>query len=211
MIISSSSTQTIPLVSQIKQVCKATSVLDAILSPEVEYRYYTYQTNYHNNQDYFETNNGHGDYLQILIGENQGAINGFYHELYDYESDFPKKQDLLIGVDQVYLSFYNSPLVSTIGSTFCIWLNPTQQWTTSPKVLKEDGSEDLLDIFDLNPQTYREFAREYYEVDIPLATIEKIYNLEPLTLDMVNALNPDLQDFSALKKDLNQIGYPQTL
>ena len=56
-----------------------------------------------------------------------------------------------------------------------------------------DGSQWMLKIFDLVPTTYRSFAEEYYEVDVPIEAVEHIYNHLTLTDDVVAALNPDLQ------------------
>ena len=41
--------------------------------------------------------------------------------------------------------------------------------------------KDLLFMFDGNPSTYKEFAEDYYEKKILLASIESIYQHKPLT------------------------------
>jgi len=56
------------------------------------------------------------------------------------------------------------------------------------------------------PETYRKFAVEYYERDIPLSAIELIYKHQPLTDEIIASLNPDVS-FADLKADMENIGY----
>ncbi|HKA21876.1 MAG TPA: hypothetical protein VKN18_26605, partial [Blastocatellia bacterium] len=72
-----------------------------------------------------------------------------------------------------------------------------------------DGSDQLLAMLDGKPETYREFAEEYYERDIPLFVIEHIYKHQPLTDEIIASLNPDVA-FADLKADIENIGYSRT-
>ena len=53
----------------------------------------------------------------------------------------------------------------------------------------------MLSIFDANPQTYKDWAKEYFETDIPLEIITKIYDGEAITKDMVLAINKNFNDW----------------
>ncbi len=71
----------------------------------------------------------------------------------------------------------------------------------------------MLYIFDGKPQTYIDWATEYFEGSykesgIPLATVSKIYNGETLTKDMVLSTVDELEDWEQLEKDLIEIDYP---
>lgn len=77
----------------------------------------------------------------------------------------------------------------------------------------DDGSADLLDAFDDNPQSYVDWATEYFdgsfvETGIPLATVTHIYNGAPLTKELVLTFVDELEDWQQLEDDLNEIGYP---
>jgi hypothetical protein len=77
----------------------------------------------------------------------------------------------------------------------------------------EDGSEELLFIFDNNPATYAEWATEYYteETDrkpITPQAVAPIYRHEVLTKAMVLALIDELESWPQLEADLQAIGYP---
>jgi hypothetical protein len=75
-----------------------------------------------------------------------------------------------------------------------------------PKGADPDGAEQLLVMLDGKPETYRQFAEEYYERDIPLFAIESIYNHQPLTEEIIASLNPDVS-FGDLEADIESIGY----
>jgi hypothetical protein len=71
----------------------------------------------------------------------------------------------------------------------------------------------MLNIFDGNPQTYIDWATEYFEESyvesgIPLDTVTKIYSGQTLTKEMVLTIVEDLEDWEQLEADLNEIGYP---
>lgn len=76
---------------------------------------------------------------------------------------------------------------------------------------QEDGSAEMLDILDGNPQKYVEFCEWYYQVNIPLDIVEKVYNGESLTLEMVKSLNSKIEDIELVKNELDKMGYPNTL
>ena len=77
----------------------------------------------------------------------------------------------------------------------------------------EDNSEEMLNIFDGNPQTYIDWATEYFEESyvesrILLDTVTKIYSGQTLTKEMVLTIVEELEDWEQLEADLNEIGYP---
>ena len=77
----------------------------------------------------------------------------------------------------------------------------------------DDGSEDLLAIFDSQPATYAEWATEYYldETDrrpIAPAAVAPVYQHEIMPRQRVLAINEELEDWTMLATDLQGIGYP---
>lgn len=76
---------------------------------------------------------------------------------------------------------------------------------------QEDGSVEMLDILDKNPQKYVEFCKWYYGKDIPFDIAQKVYHGEPLTLEMVKSLNSEVEDIELVKNELDKMGYPNTL
>ncbi|MEO6655098.1 MAG: hypothetical protein ABIO36_03370 [Pyrinomonadaceae bacterium] len=70
-----------------------------------------------------------------------------------------------------------------------------------------DGSEWLLFALDSKPETYEQYAAEYFEVPISETSVHKIYGLTPLTDGIVKELNPELTLLD-LSEDIEEIGYP---
>ena len=204
----------LPERQKLQSICKAISVLDAILSQEWEYRYYSYNNKWADNEEFFEMRNGCGDQMLILFRKDGCVINGFAHELYDFEEELPEKSKLTKELPEIFNEFIFGEPVKTIGTTFCIWNNESERWKIGDlENTYEDGSEEMLSIFDGNPQTYVDWATEYFdesfiESGIPLETVTEIYKGKTLTKKMVLTIVEELEDWKQLENDLNEIDYP---
>ena len=64
----------------LKKVCKAITVLDAIICQEWESRYYSYNSKWSKGEECASMRNGSGDEYHILFNHYGSAINGFAHE-----------------------------------------------------------------------------------------------------------------------------------
>lgn len=192
----------------LQTICKAISVLDAIISQEWEYRYYSYNNEWSNNEEFCEMRNGSGDQMLILFRQDGCVINGFAHEFYQQD-----KQKLTTNLPSIFDEFIFGEPVKTIGTTFCLWTTEDKHWQVGQIENYEDNSEEMLNIFDGNPQTYIDWATEYFEESyiesgIPLDTVTKIYGGQTLTKEMVLTIVEELEDWEQLESDLNEIGYP---
>ena len=188
--ISTKKLQNLPNKEKLQKICKSISVLDAIISQDWEYRYYSYNQKWRKDEELFEMRDGCGDQMLILFTKNGCVINGFAHELYDFEESLPSESELIKGIPDVFNDFILGEPVATIGTTFCIWTNENNQWQLGNIKHFKDGSDEMLSIFDGNPQTYIDFAIDYFEEDYLSTenaknTVIKIYNHETLTREMV--------------------------
>ena len=77
-----------------------------------------------------------------------------------------------LGLPAAFDDFMFGEPVNSIGTTFCLWYTPAHGWQTGVVENEDDGSEELLYIFDNQPATYAEWATEYYtdETDRPPIT-----------------------------------------
>lgn len=57
-----------------------------------------------------------------------------------------------------------------------------------------------------HPEQYTVFADEYYERDVDVRDVAAIYRHEPLSVELVRRLNPDV-DLASLADDVAEIGY----
>jgi hypothetical protein len=198
----------LPDAAALKKLSKALAVLDAINSPELEYRYYTYNSEWAEGEEVLEMSDGEGDQMLILFRPEGCVING-YLDGYDQ----PDKSQTTRGLPPYFDDFMFGEPVHSIGTTFCLWNTPAHGWQTGVLEGDEDGSEELLFMLDGDPQTYAEWANEYYgeETDrkpIDPAAVAQIYAGEMLTKSLALAIVDDFEDWAQLEADLQLIGYP---
>lgn len=192
----------------LKTICKAISVLDAIISQEWEFRYYSYNSKWDENEECLQMRNGSGDEMHILFREDGCVINGFAHEY--------KQQDqakLTNALPVIFNDFVFGEPVKSIGTTFCLWTTELKNWQIGQLESLEDNSEEMLSIFDGQPQTYINWATEYFEESykesgIPLDIVTNIYNGETLTKEIVLSIVDEIEDWKKLEADLIEINYP---
>jgi hypothetical protein len=152
--------------------------------------------------------NGSGDHMLILFQNEGCVINGMTHEYYPKD-----KGKLTAGLPKVYYEFIFGEPVNSIGTTFCLWTIDKSIWRIGEPEDFEDGSAEMLAILDGNPQTYIDWATEYYEdsfvpSDNTYEVISEIYDGSVLTRAMILSLVDNLSDWGKLKDDLKEINYP---
>lgn len=161
---------------------------------------------------------GSGDEYFILFNTQGAIIKGFAHESPMSPCvTVPIKvwPGVLCEVPERFGGFLSEPAFSIQNTTFCIWRgNQDQYWQTGsieyPESEDADGSEELLARLDGAPSSYVEFAKFYYERETPLSLVERIYQHERLTEELVDTLNPQIS-FADLQTDIEEIGYPYRL
>ena len=99
----------------LKIICKAISVLDAIISQEWEYRYYSYNSKWDKDEECLQMRNGCGDEMHILFREDGCVINGFAHE---YEQQ--DKGSLTQNLPAIFSEFIFGEPVKSIATSFCL-------------------------------------------------------------------------------------------
>ena len=186
------------------------------MSPDWQYRYYSFNAKWDKDEMMASMTDSCGDNFYILFNAHGAILKGFDHENVmspwsrDDHSLWPGMFD---GVPPQFAQFFTEPAFEIPDTTFCIWrLNTDDAWHGGVTEFPDDddgsdGSEGMLSIFTTGPESYREFAQGYYEKDISLEFVRRVYNHDPLTDELVRGLNPDLT-LSGLRKDLDEIAYP---
>lgn len=198
----------LPDAAALQRLCKALAVLDAINAQEWELRYYSYISDWGQDEEVLEMRNGQGDHMLILFRPEGCVINGLLHE---YEQ--PDRDQVTRGLPACFHEFIFGEPVGSLGTTFCLWYTPALGWQTGVLETEDDGSEELLYILDGDPETYREWANGYFVEDsdrqaIPLDPVARIYRGEPLTKEIARAMNDEPIDWQLLAEDVQSIGYP---
>ncbi len=205
----------LPAIPQLKALTQALAMLDAILCPVWEYRYYSFNAHWADGEAMASMRNGSGDEYFLLFTPAGAILKGFAHEypMTPYRTSPPQVwPGILDAVPAVFRSFLTEPAFNIEATTFCIWReHGDASWRRGPIAFPAgkdpDGSAYLLAILDGDPQTYWVWAADYYEQPVSLAAVRAVYRHQPLTHDLVATLNPAMT-LGDLASDAAEIDYP---
>jgi hypothetical protein len=203
----------LPSLPAFRRLTRALATLDAVLSPEWEYRYYSFNSQWSPDEMMASMRNGSGDLWFALLGPAGVALHGLAHEAPAFRPGKPAPWLFRDLPAEFHQNFLQEPAFDTSNSTFCIWRLATDAtWhrgapETDEGEAFDDGSAELLDILAGDPEQYVAFATDYYETDVALEDVAAVYRHEPLTPKLAHRLNSQL-DHDALAPHLKEIGYP---
>lgn len=211
----------LPDIATLRERCRALAMVEAIMSPTWEYRYYSFNNAWAVDEQMASMRNGSGDAYSIVFAPHGAFIRGFDHEspMSPAAASGELWPGLVDTVPAVFLPQANEPAFSYEGkldATLCLWRQPDDaSWQTGPVDypvhsdgrVSPDGSELLTILCDASTTTYLDFAADYYERTLDPAAVAHVWALRPLTTEVVTALNPDVT-LSDLDPDRDEIGYP---
>lgn len=200
-------------IEQLRSVCRGIAALEIIMTKETDLRYYSYHPCWSESEEVFEMTNGSEQHMLILFHPEGCVISGIDEERYDWENDLPNREAVTLGLPEVFSEFMYDEPIKTMKSTFCIWKLHGTEWERGQIMegSQPDGSENMLQLLDGNPQKYVDFCQWYYETNIPVDIVKIIYNGEAITPEMIKKLNEKRTDLHLMRKELCQMGYPNTL
>jgi hypothetical protein len=216
MPISTRNLRRLPDVDDLRALMQSMAMLDAILCPEWDLRYYSFNSRWSKGKQMGSMRNGSGDDYFALFNASGCFLKGFDHESpmtpYDRE---PKEvwPGVLDEVPSEFDTALNEPAFSMEDTTFCIWRRYTdRRWQCGsieyPDGDDPDGSEMLLSILDGKPKSYKDWAEDYYERSVHLSAVKQVYAHEALTKQLIGRLNPEVT-LKELANDIKEIGYPR--
>jgi hypothetical protein len=200
----------LPGIEELRRITQSLAMLDAIMSPEWEYRYYSFNCRWNTDEMMASMRDGSGDHWFLHFSRAGAFLKGFAHE-----SPMASNAPWPGVVDSVPLVFARSTKESAFmmrDTTFCFWREvEDDRWQQGeiafPSHPDPDGSGELIGILNGGPEWYQSWATDYNEVEIPLAAVVAIYGFQPITDGLVLSLNPDafIEDVIV---DAKEIGYP---
>ncbi|QJE02195.1 hypothetical protein HH212_21025 [Massilia forsythiae] len=205
----------LPPPDTLKCIMQSLSMLDAILEEEWEFRYFSFDSSWSLDTQMGSMRNGQGDDLFAVFDPTGCFIRGFDHEaaMSPWALNPPKIwPGVLEHVPKQFSSSLTEPAFHMEDTTFCLWfLADAQAWNQGqiayPLASDPDGSSWMLSYYMGGPQTYRDFAEHYYEVDIPAEVIARFYKHEPLSSALIQALG-SRRSYDQLVVEAATIGYP---
>ncbi|GAA0582660.1 hypothetical protein GCM10010172_79750 [Paractinoplanes ferrugineus] len=208
----------LPGVATLRRRCRALAMLDAILSPDEEDRYYGYNSSWGPGTEIAEMRDGSGDEWHIVFGPGGVFVRGFDHEsvMSPARNDEQLWPGLTDAVPAAFAAQLDEPAFgwgAQFYATVCVWRETgDDRWHTGevdyPPGTDPDGADHLFAILlDETPASYRRFAEDCYEVVVDPDVINDVFALTPLTDALVKRLNPAVS-VRQLGADIDAIGYP---
>ncbi len=206
----------LPDTDEVRQRLQALAMLDAILCPEWEFRYYSFNSAWAPGEQMGSMRNGSGDDVFAHFGAAGCWIKGFVHDspMTPYR-DVPQRiwPGVYEAVPSDFANCLEEPAFRIQDVTFCIWRKVSDSsWHIGPIAFPAehpdpDGSESLLSLLDGRAESYHDWAETYYDCDLSLEAVEHVYQRKPLTAEVVKQLNSEVS-LDELAEDITEIGYP---
>jgi hypothetical protein len=212
----------LPEPPRLRALTKSIALLDEILCEDWDGRYYSFDPKWGAGEEMASMRDGSGDQWFLWFGEPGLVLLGFAHEaapMTPYaRADRSLWPGLLEGFPDALRAALEEPAFSPGDHTFCIWRLTTAGHYSIGKIdfpvrkgmepfrSDPDGSAELLSILDDNPKTYTEWASEYYEQEVPLAAVEKVYAHAPIDRALVASLSEEA-DFETIAQSALAMGF----
>jgi hypothetical protein len=206
----------LPDIATLRRRMQALAMLDAILSPEWEYRYFSFDNTWAKGEQLGSMRDGEGSHYFAWFGPGSCFMKGFDPECplspFAHTPPTDVAEGVLNYVPTDFTPCLREPAFVLEETTFCIWRRTMDNaWQHGPVKLPADdpdpdGSARLLAPLDGNPHTYTAWAKEYFQRDVPVKLVEAVYAHQPLTSEMAKALGNT--SFKPLLDDAAEIGYP---
>lgn len=188
----------LPSPRELERICRGLATLDAILMPDWEYRYYSFNAAWAPSERMASMRNGEGDDWFIVFSLAGAFLKSLWHEYRPTLTPAEIYDGLPGGFDRQRVQ----PAFSMDRVTCGGWCDDSG-WTLRGRLAP---MEHELEMLAGAPETYRAFAADYFEVDVPLDAVAHVLDGRPLDDGLLARLRPDctLADLAA---DLTQIGY----
>ncbi|MYY09971.1 hypothetical protein GT204_13865 [Streptomyces sp. SID4919] len=211
----------LPAIADLRDLCRSLARLDAILSPDWEGRYYSFNAAWAAGEEMASMRNGSGDEYSIVFSAAGGYVRGFGHEsaMSPYGNDGEPWPGVVDEVPGDFRPFVEEPAFTDEDGvpvvTACLWREKTDdQWRHGTIDIPEghadpDGTTGLFSLLvDRSPEAFQRFAEDYYEVPVDQRAVGNVYALRPLDQELVSLLNAEVT-LADLAQDISEIGYPR--
>ncbi|EPD55313.1 hypothetical protein [Streptomyces sp. HGB0020] len=211
----------LPDAAVLREHCRSMAALEAVLSPEWEDRYHSFDEHWSEAEAMASMRNGSGDEYSIVFSPSGAYVRGFAHEspMSPYVEDGPWP-GVLDEVPDVFRACVEEPAFSDEDGmpvvTVCMWREPGDDgWRAGTAIDFPDGESGDPDgagrlfrlLVDRSPEAFQQWAEDYYEVPVDLEAVRHVFASRPLTEGVVRALNSDVV-LAELVDDMREIGYP---
>ena len=206
----------LPAISELRRRTKALAALDLILSPEWEYRYYSFNAAWSPSEQMASMRDGCGDeWWLVFHSDGWAALKGLAHESEAWSKEGDRLSVALQAVMPPDLvEFAREPAFRWDSTGFAYFYLPSQQqWCRANDLTTfsalDAGEDDLLRHLCGGPSDFAAFAEDYYEREVPVDVVAEVFRHAPITDRLVSSLNPDITLKDITDELHTQIGYPR--
>lgn len=185
--------------------------LDALISPEWQYRYYSMNVAWSAGQQMASVRNGEGDYAFFLFSTGMCCFKELNHGQSDHlpeVTEFIRKQQATL--PDVVQHVLDEPAFYVDECTVLGWCEvPDEVWheLRSVDIAGQENPRLSALLLTGTPEDYVAWAEEYYEQEISVEGVQRVFDHEPLREALVQSINPALTLLEVLE-DAHEIGYP---
>ena len=193
------------------RLVRSLAALDAVMSPQWEYRYYMFDSAWGEGEAMASMRDGCGDQWNAVFCAHGAALVGLAHESASYVPGQPHPA-IFADLPEAFVdNLLHEPAFETSNATLCIWRERGDaQWQSGASAGQplptDDGSEVLLSILSGDPQRYVDYAAAYFEREVALDDVAVLYAHQPPSDALIRRLNPEA-DPDGVRAELEQIGY----
>ncbi|WPN64336.1 hypothetical protein QMK47_04885 [Pseudomonas sp. P9_35] len=177
----------LPSIERVKYVAQGLALLDAIIMPEWEYRYFSFNCNW----------DGAG---KEMMGSMRDGSGGEYFLHFTsagvagkviFGSPLSDVPGCLNTMPEAFQQFKVEPAFSADNASLFFWRGVKQpSWCASPDGLKE---YPLLNFLVEGIEAYKALAKDYYEKNIDAVVLEEVFASLNVTADQLMILNPNIE------------------
>ncbi|HEY1812528.1 MAG TPA: hypothetical protein VGG74_09295 [Kofleriaceae bacterium] len=172
----------LPAPIELERIYKGIALLDAILSPEWESRYFSFDATWAPSQRMASMRNGSGDDRIICFTPDGIFFKAFWHE---YPHEDPDA--IFAGLPSTLASQRAEPAFEPSLVTFGGW-HDGSRWTLRGN--SEPVADDLA-ILGGDPERYRSYAAAYFGLTVTLDAIAHVLAGAPVDAAIVRRIHPE--------------------
>ena len=201
----------LPHPARLREVCQAIALLDEIIEPQFDMRYFSYDVDWDAREELASMRDGEGSFFFVWFSPHGVVIRG-----YDKESaaakEPPSQSDLFEGLPTALDAVRTEPAFLVDQLTFAIWRATEDdryrvgKLPKAPKAQDFDGSGRLLACLESHPANFIAYAKAYHEVAVKMRDVERFFDRSTIREEDVLHIHP-AADVAAALESARQLGF----
>ena len=194
----------LPKASLLKKISQSLATLDAIMMPDWDFRYFSFNNRWDYSESMASMRDGSGDEYFILFNDT-GVIGKVFSKETEFSTE-KKLKSLSKNIPKVFSSFFKEPAFTLENTSFLFFSEKKSTlWNSNPI----DRKLPLLGFLSKNNHidVYLKFSEEYYEKKLDERAVNKIFSHTPLDEDLIQSINKN-SSMDIILNDIKEIGYP---